>query len=146
MVCCDQVWTYNEGEIHQVGIGHSAQITRVAISPDERFIISVSRDGAIIRWKFPTDIIYGSSNGVAAAEPTYNYISTDTYRSQEPAYGGYEGQDQADVMRLDTDQYDVQTGGRKTQTPTGRDSRIPGVTGRTAITNRGSGHGHAAVM
>ena len=36
-----------------MGIGHSAPITRVKISPDEDYILSASKDGAILRWKFP---------------------------------------------------------------------------------------------
>ncbi|KAM9296141.1 cilia- and flagella-associated protein 52 [Gastrophryne carolinensis] len=48
-----KVWDYNEGEVTRVGIGHSATITRVTICPLTRFIISVSSDGAILRWKFP---------------------------------------------------------------------------------------------
>jgi len=48
-----KVWTYDEGETTHIGIGHSAPITGCKISPDERGIISVSADGAILRWKFP---------------------------------------------------------------------------------------------
>ena len=36
-----------------IGLGHSTPITGVKISPDERNIISVSEDGAILRWAFP---------------------------------------------------------------------------------------------
>jgi len=36
-----------------IGLGHSAPITGVKISPDESHVISVSADGAILRWVFP---------------------------------------------------------------------------------------------
>ena len=37
-----------------VGVGHSGEITAVKISPDGKTVISVSADGAILRWQFPT--------------------------------------------------------------------------------------------
>lgn len=48
-----KVWDYNEGEVTHVGVGHSGNITRVRISPGNQYIISVSADGAILRWKYP---------------------------------------------------------------------------------------------
>ena len=48
-----QVWLYEEGTMTHIGLGHSAPITGVKISPDECHIISVSADGAILRWAFP---------------------------------------------------------------------------------------------
>ncbi|XP_021093970.1 cilia- and flagella-associated protein 52 isoform X3 [Heterocephalus glaber] len=48
-----KVWDYNEGEVTHVGMGHSGNITRVRISPGNKYIISVSADGAILRWKYP---------------------------------------------------------------------------------------------
>jgi len=36
-----------------IGLGHSAPIIGVKISPDECHVISVSADGAILRWAFP---------------------------------------------------------------------------------------------
>ncbi|XP_066926830.1 cilia- and flagella-associated protein 52-like [Clytia hemisphaerica] len=48
-----KVWRYNEGDAQQVGIGHSGEITRLKICPNQRHIVSVSADGAVLRWKFP---------------------------------------------------------------------------------------------
>ena len=48
-----QVWKYNEGEVTHVGMGHSGDITRVKICPNSKHILSVSADGAILRWKYP---------------------------------------------------------------------------------------------
>jgi len=51
--CVEQVWLYEEGTMTHIGLGHSAPITGVKISPDESHVISVSADGAILRWVFP---------------------------------------------------------------------------------------------
>uniref|UniRef100_A0A2K5ILM4 Cilia- and flagella-associated protein 52 n=1 Tax=Colobus angolensis palliatus TaxID=336983 RepID=A0A2K5ILM4_COLAP len=48
-----KVWDYNEGEVTHVGVGHSGDITRIRISPGNQYIVSVSADGAILRWKYP---------------------------------------------------------------------------------------------
>ena len=49
----DQVWHYDEGQVTHVGIGHTGDITGVRISSNGQYIVSVSDDGAIFRWKFP---------------------------------------------------------------------------------------------
>ena len=48
-----QVWRYEEGDVTHVGIGHSGDITRVKIDPDGGHVVSVSEDGAILRWRYP---------------------------------------------------------------------------------------------
>nr|XP_020822405.1 cilia- and flagella-associated protein 52 isoform X2 [Phascolarctos cinereus] len=48
-----KVWSYSEGEATHVGVGHSGNIIRMKISPKNQHIVSVSADGAILRWKFP---------------------------------------------------------------------------------------------
>jgi len=48
-----KVWRYNEGEVTHVGVGHSGEITRLKICPHQNHIVSVSADGAVLRWKFP---------------------------------------------------------------------------------------------
>ena len=48
-----KVWDYNEGEVTHVGVGHSGNITRIRVSPGNQYIVSVSADGAILRWKYP---------------------------------------------------------------------------------------------
>nr|XP_021511681.1 cilia- and flagella-associated protein 52 [Meriones unguiculatus] len=50
-----KVWDYNEGEVTHVGVGHSGHIMGIRVSPGNKHIISVSADGAILRWKFPFD-------------------------------------------------------------------------------------------
>ena len=39
--------------LFSIGIGHSGEITRVKIAPDGKHLVSVSADGAIIRWRMP---------------------------------------------------------------------------------------------
>lgn len=48
-----KVWTYNEGKVVAVGTGHSGTISRIRICPSQKFIVSVSKDGGILVWKFP---------------------------------------------------------------------------------------------
>nr|CUU99315.1 hypothetical transcript [Hymenolepis microstoma] len=48
-----KVWRYNEGDVTHVGLGHSASISRLRISPDQRLIVSVSEDGGIFLWDLP---------------------------------------------------------------------------------------------
>jgi len=48
-----KLWLYFDGEVTQVGIGHSGSITNVRICPNSRYIISTSADGAILRWRYP---------------------------------------------------------------------------------------------
>ena len=44
-----------------MGVGHSGEITSVKISPDGRTIVSVSADGAILRWRFPEELYMSAS-------------------------------------------------------------------------------------
>ena len=48
-----QVWRYDEGDVTHVGRGHSGSITALKISPDSRYIVSVSEDGGILTWRYP---------------------------------------------------------------------------------------------
>lgn len=48
-----KVWTYDRGVTTHIGVGHSAPVAKVRISPDHQFIVSVGMDGSIIRWKMP---------------------------------------------------------------------------------------------
>jgi len=48
-----KVWKYHAGEVTHMAAKHSADITDIRICPLENFIISVSKDGAILRWRFP---------------------------------------------------------------------------------------------
>ena len=52
-----QLWDYNTGEVTHVGAGHSAAITTISFSPDKKYIVSVSADGAIFVWIFPPPVI-----------------------------------------------------------------------------------------
>ncbi|KAL7749699.1 hypothetical protein RI367_004927 [Sorochytrium milnesiophthora] len=47
-----KVYLYEEGTVIHLGVGHSTDIAKVKISPDQRHIVSVSMDGAIFRWDF----------------------------------------------------------------------------------------------
>eukprot|EP00003_Mantamonas_plastica_P005725 TRINITY_DN1466_c0_g1_i16.p1 TRINITY_DN1466_c0_g1~~TRINITY_DN1466_c0_g1_i16.p1 ORF type:complete len:627 (+),score=198.02 TRINITY_DN1466_c0_g1_i16:1598-3478(+) len=49
-----KLYNYDEGECLAVGVGHSGEITKVRITPDQSRIVSVSSEGAIFLW----DIVY----------------------------------------------------------------------------------------
>jgi WD40 repeat protein len=51
-----KLWLYNQGIVTHVGRGHSTDISRVKISPDQKYIISVGVDGSILRWRFPRNL------------------------------------------------------------------------------------------
>ncbi|XP_072208330.1 cilia- and flagella-associated protein 52 [Excalfactoria chinensis] len=48
-----KMWDYNEGTVTHIGVGHSGNITRLKISPGNKYIVSVSADGAILLWQYP---------------------------------------------------------------------------------------------
>jgi len=51
-----KLWDYDEGVCKYIGIGHSGSINSVAISPDQRSIVSVGSEGAIFIWGIPPDV------------------------------------------------------------------------------------------
>ncbi|KAL8567600.1 hypothetical protein ACOMHN_054413 [Nucella lapillus] len=51
-----KLWKYNEGQVTHVGIGHSNQITKACICPNQELIVSTGEDGAIHIWKYPNNI------------------------------------------------------------------------------------------
>lgn len=48
-----KVWAYDEGFCYYKGIGHSGEITRTQIAPDQQQIVSTGEEGAIFIWKMP---------------------------------------------------------------------------------------------
>ncbi len=48
-----QVWGYDEGHCHFVGVGHSGAIARVAITPDKSRAVTVGTEGGIFIWDLP---------------------------------------------------------------------------------------------
>ncbi|KXS13951.1 WD40 repeat-like protein [Gonapodya prolifera JEL478] len=48
-----KVYGYEEGAVIGVGIGHSADILKVRISPDQKTVLTVSAEGAVYRWRMP---------------------------------------------------------------------------------------------
>ncbi|KAK6624062.1 hypothetical protein RUM44_010920 [Polyplax serrata] len=48
-----KLWKYQEGLTTHVGLGHAGIITAAKFSPDCNYLITVSADGGIFRWKNP---------------------------------------------------------------------------------------------
>ncbi|ORX44654.1 WD40 repeat-like protein [Piromyces finnis] len=51
-----KVYRYEEGDSVYIGVGHSTEITKVIMSPDQQNIISISVEGAIYIWEFPEKV------------------------------------------------------------------------------------------
>ncbi|KAG5279889.1 hypothetical protein AALO_G00082690 [Alosa alosa] len=51
-----KLWAYENGEMTHVGIGHSGSITSLKICPNSKFIISTSKDGGVLRWRYPQPV------------------------------------------------------------------------------------------
>lgn len=47
------MWKYQEGFTTHVGLGHAGIITAVTFSPNGEYIVTVSADGGIYRWRNP---------------------------------------------------------------------------------------------
>jgi hypothetical protein len=47
-----QLWGYDEGHCYFTGVGHSAAVNRVRISPDRLFVVSVGAEGGVFVWKY----------------------------------------------------------------------------------------------
>lgn len=52
-----KVWSYDEGMCYFGGVGHSGSISKIEISPDQRFIVSVGTEGAIFIWHTPKAVL-----------------------------------------------------------------------------------------
>lgn len=48
-----KLWGYDNGDMTHVGIGHSGCITSVKICSNNKYIISTSSDGGVLRWRYP---------------------------------------------------------------------------------------------
>ena len=49
-----RVWDYDESQPLGTGVGHSAGIRQVCISPDQETIVSVGAEGAVFVWSMPS--------------------------------------------------------------------------------------------
>lgn len=51
--CIVKLWNYELGEVVAQGIGHAGCVTACKYSPDGKFLVTGSLDGAIFMWKIP---------------------------------------------------------------------------------------------
>lgn len=52
-----KIWGYDEGLCYYEGVGHSGSITKINISPDQKYIVSVGTAGAIFIWHTPEEVL-----------------------------------------------------------------------------------------
>ncbi|KNC53275.1 flagellar associated protein [Thecamonas trahens ATCC 50062] len=66
-----KLWSYDGGEVIATGSGHSSNIVKVVISPDQSEIVSISEDGAVFVWAVPAELIGPVGVGsLRALDPT----------------------------------------------------------------------------
>ena len=53
------VWDYDEGICYFKGIGHSGDIMKIVVSPDQKTMVSVGTEGAIFVWHTPQVMVEG---------------------------------------------------------------------------------------
>jgi WD40 repeat protein len=53
-----KLFHYDEGQCQAVGIGHSGTVTKVVVSPDQRNVVSVGDEGAILIWNIPERFVH----------------------------------------------------------------------------------------
>lgn len=51
-----KLWDYDEGINYYKGVGHSGDVTKIAISPDQKFIVTAGSEGAIFIWNTPAAV------------------------------------------------------------------------------------------
>lgn len=57
-----KLWDYDEGICYYQGIGHSGDITKICISPDQKTLISVGNEGAIFMWHMPEAVLHSKKD------------------------------------------------------------------------------------
>eukprot|EP01061_Rhynchopus_euleeides_P043252 TRINITY_DN754_c1_g3_i1.p1 TRINITY_DN754_c1_g3~~TRINITY_DN754_c1_g3_i1.p1 ORF type:complete len:679 (+),score=265.34 TRINITY_DN754_c1_g3_i1:107-2038(+) len=50
-----KLWDYDDGEVVQVGLGHSGNIQKAKFSPDGEFVVSVGDEGGVFIWRIDRD-------------------------------------------------------------------------------------------
>jgi len=51
-----KIWDYDEGIQYYKGVGHSGAISKIAISPNQNFVVTAGTEGAIFIWHMPKDV------------------------------------------------------------------------------------------
>lgn len=64
-----KLWDYDQGICYYEGIGHSGGISRIAISPDQKFIVSVGTEGAIFLWHIPEAVVAAKADSEMPERP-----------------------------------------------------------------------------
>jgi len=52
-----RLWDYDEGISYYQGVGHSGIVSKIAISPDQKYIVTGGGEGAIFIWHTPEKVI-----------------------------------------------------------------------------------------
>jgi WD40 repeat protein len=52
-----KLWDYDEGISYFTGVGHSGGVTKIAISPNQKYIVTAGAEGAIFIWHMPEKVL-----------------------------------------------------------------------------------------
>jgi len=52
-----KLWDYDEGISYYQGIGHSGHVTKIAVAPNQKFIVSCGSEGGIFLWTTPAKVL-----------------------------------------------------------------------------------------
>jgi len=80
-----KIWDYDEGICGWEGIGHSGGITKVAISPDQSFIVSVGSEGAIFLWHTPDRVQHTKADSDMPERPPSD-VHSERAPSEHPSH------------------------------------------------------------
>ena len=65
-----KIWEYDDGLVAGVGKGHSGPVTAVKFSPDQKKVVSVGEEGAILIWQVKNVLSQPTGSAAAAAAAT----------------------------------------------------------------------------
>lgn len=51
-----KLWDYDEGIAYYQGVGHSGSVTKIAVAPNGKFIVSTGSEGGIFLWTMPAKV------------------------------------------------------------------------------------------
>lgn len=64
-----KLWDYDEGISYYQGIGHSGGVTKIAVSPNQQFIITTGTEGAIFIWHMPPKVLAAKQDSDMPTRP-----------------------------------------------------------------------------
>jgi len=64
-----KLWDYDEGISYYQGIGHSGAVTKIAISPNQEFIVTAGSEGGLFIWETPAEVLKAKADSNMPEKP-----------------------------------------------------------------------------